>query len=254
MTSRFLLPALAFPVLLALPTPAEASCSGLRYGSKEYAQCEEDESEMLVRAHEESEKSLLLKVSVGSHTQTISWYDYRKTGLCELTGLDGVHTLSPVEAFSDPSVVSRPYGAGALFMHVSCKDGERHGDQIKYHASGAVQERTPFEDGEPHGISESFNDSNRITTRNIYDDGDLEVSYFFWPDGMEQKTEHLFLWRTRTTYWKDGKLFTGTWTRQNLGGHITTQLQDGLFHGSYEEYRNGVVTDRRTYEYGKYVK
>jgi len=256
MAFRFLLPALLLLSLLTLPTPAEASCNEFRYGSKEHSKCEQAEVSGNAREHEEYEKSLRFKVSVGGHSQTITWHDYKKTGVCASTGRDGLHTLSPVEHLMAPHPPFDKYAPGALFMHVNCKDGKRHGDEIRYYASGAVAERAAFEDGEPHGFTDSFDGAGRLTDRATYDEGDLRVRTTFYADGMEQRTEHSWLWwRAKTTYWMHGKLFTGTWKQGSSSDHLMVyQMQDGLLHGPYEEYHRGVLTDRRTYEHGKIVK
>ena len=257
MSSHFLLPALFAGVLLALPTSAEASCSGMPPGSAEFARCQQADSEMRRRSFEAHQKSILFQVSVGKHSQEINLYDYKMTGVCQLTQRDGVHTLEPVGLFPDSGPPFGRYGSGTVFMRVGCKDGKQHGDEIKYHPHGAIAARHAFKNGERHGRFETFNGSKKLFSSGRYEHGKLRRLSYFWPEGFEERREPSSKdsGLDRTSVWKNGQPYTGIWKYQVTEDQVILyRVKNGLVHGPSEEYHRGVLTARRDYKNGLLVQ
>ncbi|HEX8705184.1 MAG TPA: hypothetical protein VF815_40510 [Myxococcaceae bacterium] len=256
MSSHWLLPALFLLALLALPTPAEASCSGMQHDSEAMAECQKAETERIRRYHQAHQESNRFMLSVGKHSQLTNEYEYRTTGVCQLTGLDGVHTLKTSSQFDDNGPPFESYPPKTRFMRIGCKNGKQHGDQIKYFPNGDVAERYAFQNGELHGRFEIFHSSKKLFSSGTYKHGKQQRLSYFWSGGFEERRESSPKNPGLETIsiFKNGQPHTGIWKYQGRVGHeIVYRVKNGLLHGPSEEYQNGVVTQRRNYKRGLLV-
>ncbi|WP_224243161.1 toxin-antitoxin system YwqK family antitoxin [Hyalangium gracile] len=98
---------------------------------------------------------------------------------------------------------------------MSCKAGKQHGEEFRYFASGKLEKRTLFKDGREQGRFEHFHRDGTLFSSGEYVDGELRLLSYFWtPDGVEERRHRSpEVRKEKTTYWKDGRPFTGVWKR-----------------------------------------
>ncbi|WP_224243160.1 hypothetical protein [Hyalangium gracile] len=101
------LPLALLPFLLALVPleRAEASCSVL--SGEDLKRCLEAGHRSMLDYHDAYEKSVRFEVSVGSHTQQINLFDYKRAGLCALTMRDSVTPWSLSRTTSTSTRIAR---------------------------------------------------------------------------------------------------------------------------------------------------